>query len=203
MLRKSLYLFIFCNISIALFIIIGHFQPTPHSIEILDSLICYFNDCSVGHSNDLNIIVDAIESNESGNIPFEIYEVRYFRSIHNRDVLILLVESTTNRGLFSLGDLIAHHSEPCSVTITEDEIQFQYPDFFASIPATYNIRDSRTRTLNISPHMRIQYVRLPIVSSCETPITNATSYNVTSQWHGFRSINYYISHRNQQVGDGL
>jgi hypothetical protein len=112
--------------------------------------------------------------------------------------MVVMIQSTTDSGLVSLGSLVAFYGTPCSVTFTEDNINLQYLDFYATIKAEYDLMNPDTLYTSLFPMMRVESISLLDRNiTCETPITFATSQNIITEWYGFRNIRFYISHESK------
>ena len=188
-------------ICISVCIHIGHTRATPDVLKLLDDLICRKHECSASHnskdslqwrSEDYVYIQSELETHESGLIPFDHYDVFFWWKVDG-DVIVM-IQSKTDSGLVSLGNLLAFYGRPCSVTFTEDNINLQYPDFYASIKAEYDLTNPDTLYTSVSPSMRVESINLPNKNvTCETPVTFATSQNIIREWRGLGNIEFYIS----------
>ena len=97
-------------------------------------------------------------------------------------------------GLMQLGELISYFETPCSLTITEEAVYIQFEKFFAQLLLSYDLTKPETLNLFLSPYMSIENLSIytnPV--PCDTPVTFPTSYNMGSNWQGFKTLSFYIS----------
>jgi hypothetical protein len=184
---------------------IGHLHSTPSVLGLLDELICSKHECFTPHnsedslqrsSEDYIIIQRELEARENGLIHLDRYDVRFWRNLRG-EILVVEIRSATDHGLVSLGSLVAFYGAPCSVTFTEESINLQYPDFFATIKAEYDLSNPDTLHLLLSPSMQVASISLQSNLTCKKPVTFAASQNITTNWQGFRSVGFYISHKSR------
>jgi hypothetical protein len=122
------------------------------------------------------------------------YRLRFWRSVINRN-LALSIEFTPSSAQVALGDLLVYYGLPCSVTLTDYSVNLQYPDFYATFPAAYDMTQPETLAAPLSaftPVDRVELVNGRI--SCETPLLFPVEHNYISTWHGLRRVAYYLDH---------
>lgn len=89
-----------------------------------------------------------------------------------------------------LGDLYVSYDVPCSLTLTANTVNVQYPGFAAEIPIPRDIDDMR-RTL-LTPRSQVSALYFLEDQPCDEPIAVPSSRNIYVRWCGFTTLGAYI-----------
>jgi hypothetical protein len=143
-------------------------------------------------SEDYDYVQRVLAAGENGQIHFDCYDVILWETIDKE--MAGMIQATTDDGIILLGSLMTFYGTPCSMTFTEDNINLQYPNFYITTKVEYDLAKPESLHTSLSPFMKVESINLlDANTTCETPVTFATSQNIVREWRGFRSINYYVS----------
>ena len=190
---------ILASIGIIYFVtMIGQLRDPLEILLFTDDLICYAQSCKeddlfLSKQNNISELIPHLDI-EQGLIRYSQYNIRYWHSYVDINNLVLEIRDTSDMGLMQLGDLVSFFGTPCSLTIAEEAVYVQFDNFFVELLASYDLTNSETLNLFLSPRMLVDKVIIysnPI--SCAKPLIFPTSHNFGSKWHGFNTLSFYIS----------
>lgn len=174
---------VFCSFAV------GHLQPSPNILSLLDELVCKMHTCKIQIAEPDENIIGFVES-----IEHDLSIWTYWHSVTS--TINVTIYNKSDVDFMYLGDLLFRYNKPCFVIITEDAINVQYPNFYAIINSNYKINDPNTLGFRISPYMVIDTLvvnRNP--PSCNAPLLFPTSHNIISNWQGFKTLGFYIENK--------
>ncbi len=193
-----LLLFVILSIISILF---GRLEYPIDSLSSLGVTNCEFKLCVLGvhygtqwneaKAKLINYPNSAEEKNSSITIKQKGYEVYFWTLLDGTTNIVIRSNYTFH--LLTLGELIMNFNEPCSMTLTDEALYFEYPQFAAGV------------LLKTSPEIMSSTVLTPISQitdvvflasqgACKTPVTFPSSQNIFFQWCGFKSIGQYMQH---------
>jgi hypothetical protein len=101
---------------------------------------------------------------------------------------VVMFYPTNNASLFTVGELVEYYGVPCMVTVSDDVLFVDYPQFFA-VMNTVVRNDPRT----LSPDTPVYSLHLAKVrQACTQPKFTSVGF-VTTRWCGFQSMSHYLA----------